>query len=123
MNRTTTKSCGSVSTPSHHANGIENNAIARPMSLTISTGRRRRRSTMTPAGSPTRRKGANSTALSAATAKVLALRVLMASNGMARRLTWLPSSLTDSALQSRTKSALRSKDRSATRRWCRRVTS
>ena len=56
----TTYSCQIVSASNAKAIGIDAMAIARPRSPTIRIGRRRRRSTQTPAGRLSRMNGRNS---------------------------------------------------------------
>src|SRR6266542_3000990 len=79
-----------LSTPSAWASGIEASARARPRSAAISTGRRRSRSTQTPAGRPISTNGRNSMVESRPTWKVEVCRAVIAISGRASRLTWLP---------------------------------
>ena len=60
----TTYSCQIVRASNAKATGIEASAIARPRSPTIRIGRRRRRSTQTPAGRLSRMNGRNSIVVS-----------------------------------------------------------
>ena len=77
---------------------------ALPRSAQISTVRRRRRSTIAPAGSPTSKKAAVLDEVKRPTSNVVACSVITATRGIARRLTWLPSSLTDCPAHSSRKS-------------------
>jgi hypothetical protein len=90
-----------------YASGIVAKATALPRSATIRIGRRKRRSTYTPAGRLKSMNGSSSTAVSAATSNALASRIEMATNGSASALTWLPKALMVSADQSLRKSPWR----------------
>src|SRR5437762_578585 len=93
--------------PSAHATGMYASSTARTESPAIRIGRRRRRSTQTPAGSAKRMKGRNPSIPSTENANGDACRPTAASQGIARPETWEPNSLTDWPVQSLRKSALR----------------
>jgi hypothetical protein len=100
-----------LSTPSSYAIGIDARLIARPRSPAIRMGRRRRRSTQTPAGSEKRRNGRNSIVPRSATSNGGACSTRIATVGIARRLTWVPNWLIVSADQSFRKSGWRKSPR------------
>lgn len=103
VTKPTAKSCQMVRTPPAYAAGIEHSAAARPRSPAIMIGRRRgTRSIQTPAGSATRMSGTESATPSAATSSVVAFSVAIATKGSARKVIWLPSSLTVAADHRRT---------------------
>src|SRR5712691_7463076 len=95
------------SAPNAYAIGIDARASARPTSPMIKSGRRRSRSTHTPAGSAKKRNGSCSKIVSAATANARAWRILIAAIGSASSVIWEPNSLTDCPPQSLRKSEWR----------------
>ena len=101
-----------VSTPLQYATGTDPRISARPRSPVMSTGRRGSRSTIAPAGSPTRRKGSRSRVTSKPTWNVVAPSSFSATSGMASRVTWVPNRLTVSPTQSLTKSRCFQRERS-----------
>jgi hypothetical protein len=105
--RATATSCATVSTPNAHASGTLAISAARPRSATTITGRLGRRSTQTPAGSPTSIQAAVDDALMTPTSKLEACSTAMATSGNATRVTDEPSSLMVCALQSSRKSRCR----------------
>ncbi len=72
-------------------------------------GRRRSRSTQTPAGRLSRMNGRNSIVPSSPNSNGVTCRSVAAMSGIARPLTWLPNWLMVSAVHSRTKSGFRSR--------------
>src|SRR5712691_7990788 len=95
------------SAPNAYAIGIDARASARPTSPMIKSGRRRSRSTHTPAGSAKKRNGSCSKVVSTATANACAWRILIAAIGSASSVIWEPNSLTDCPPQSLRKSGWR----------------
>ena len=87
--------------------GIVASAMARPTSPAMRIGRRRSRSTQTPAGRVNRMNGSISKKPSIAASNGLTLSVMIAIAGIAIMLTWLPNRLIVEAVQSLTKSAWR----------------
>jgi hypothetical protein len=82
------------SSPKIAASGIHTSSTARPMSAQIISGRRRRRSTQTPATSPSTTPGRMSAMRISATSPGDASRVMMATSGSANREIRLPASET-----------------------------
>src|SRR5258705_7570909 len=97
-------SCQIVSPPSAKAMGIEIRLNARPRSPTIRIGRRRSRSTQTPAGRLRKMNGKNSIVPRRANSNGVTRRIVAATRGRARRVTCVPKTLTVSAVQSLRKS-------------------
>jgi hypothetical protein len=77
-----------------------------PIAQPISTGRRRRRSSHTPANSDKRITGTNRSAFSTPTSNTVAFSVRIATSGIANWVTSVPISETDSPAHSLTKSRL-----------------
>ena len=103
--RPTAKSCQIVSASSAHASGTDASTSARPKSAAISSGRRRSRSTQTPAGSVTSRNGRYSSAPRSATSNGVASSVTIAASGRASSVICDPNCEIVCAPQRRRKSA------------------
>ena len=86
----TTYSCQMVSASRRYATGMEARNNPRPRSVTMRMGRRRSRSTQTPAGSANSRKGRNSTVPRSATSNALASSTSTAASGSASAETCEP---------------------------------
>src|SRR5262245_48126656 len=97
------------STPSHQASGTLASTTARPTSPTMSTFRRRIRSTHAPAGSPISRNATVSQAARMPTSSADALSASTATSGNARTLICEPNWLIVSAINNWRKSCSRSK--------------
>src|SRR6266566_1961011 len=92
-------------------------STALPRAQTMSTGRRRLRSSKTPAGKERRITGTKRSALITPTWNTVALSVRIATSGIVNWVTWVPISDTDSPAHSLTKSRLAStpsRDRAGT---------
>ena len=109
MTNPTTYSCQIVKASNANATGMDPIAIARPRSATIRIGRRRRRSTQTPAGKLNRMNGRNSIVVSRPNWNGVTLRVVAAMIGRASWVIAEPKTETVSAVQSLRKSGCRSK--------------
>jgi hypothetical protein len=102
-----TVGCSTRSTPSAAAIGIDASAAARAMSAAIMIGRRRSRSTHTPATSPKQIPASTSDAVTNATCSGRACRYRIAVNGNAVRPTSEPNTEIVCPAHSRTKSGCR----------------
>ena len=97
-------SCQIVRASKTKAIGIDAIAIARPRSPMIRIGRRRRRSTQTPAGRLSRMNGRNSIVVSSPNSNALTDRTVAAISGRASCVIAVPNTETVSAVHSFRKS-------------------
>src|SRR5512136_2496273 len=96
-----------VRTPATKATGIDASSTARPRSPAMRIGRRRRRSTQTPAGRPRRMNGRKAIVPRSATSNGVATSTTIATSGRASCVTCVPTWLTVSAVHSLRKSGWR----------------
>src|ERR1700722_3045787 len=94
------------SRPATDASGTKPISTALPRAQAISTGRRRRRSSQTPANSESSSTGTKRSAFSTPTSATVGSSVSTATSGIVNWVTWVPISETDSPAHSLTKSGL-----------------
>ncbi len=93
-----------VNVPDHAAAGMLSSSRSEAMLYTCISGRRGRRSTQAPAGSPIASQGSHAAAVSALTCKALACRVTTATSGTATPLMLVPTALVVSPVHNSRKS-------------------